>query len=283
MIQIANLKIEPNALEAVPGSLARELCVLPLVWEGDVLRVVFGRRDDYREAIDTLKFVLNRRLACFVADFARIERAIDEVYTHLATEIDNCPLDFHIECPKRWLELRPTGRDDVRFCESCSRTVHLYNDENQAINQTRSGQCVAIFRAVGPSVVGFTGLIETIQSEEVQIPDFRAALRAGGVPWVAQAADKGDVDFLDTKIFNQGDMNFYDVVASTKSRSLKKRSEILERRDALIPYLGKPILHGVILFEDWMITAFVEKATGIVIHYELSRQPVLPAEDVSQG
>jgi hypothetical protein len=130
LMQVANLKIDSAALEYLPESLAREVCVLPLGLDGDTLRVVFGRRDDYRDMIDKLEYVLRRRLVCAVADRRRLERAIDEFYTYRVTEVTDCPLEFRFECPKRWLELRPSRRPDVRFCESCGRNVHLCAGEN---------------------------------------------------------------------------------------------------------------------------------------------------------
>lgn len=160
MIQVANLKIDPVAPEYLPESLAREECVLPLGLDGDALRIVLGRREEYSESIEKLQFVLDRKIVCAVADRQRIERAIDEVYTYLATEIRNCPLDFRVNCPRRWLELRPGEQQGVRFCDTCHRAVYLCNDENQAIEQARQGRCVAIYRAVEHEYVDSLGLLE---------------------------------------------------------------------------------------------------------------------------
>jgi hypothetical protein len=159
-IRIANLLIDPSAPEYLPESLAREECVLPLGPSGDALRVVFGRRDDYKASIDKLQFVLNKTLVCAVADRRRIERAIDEVYTYLATEVADCPLEFGVECPRRWLELRPGERPDVRFCDSCRREVFLCSTENEAIEHARQGRCVAIYRAIEHLYVDTLGLLE---------------------------------------------------------------------------------------------------------------------------
>ena len=148
MIRIANLKIDSDAWEFLPESMAREECVLPLGARGGKLRVVFGRRPEYSEGIEKLEFVLNRRLICAVADRDRVERAIDEVYRYRATEIEDCPLEFRLECPRKWLELYPTARPDVRFCASCDRDIYLCKDENEAIEHARLGRCIAVFRAV---------------------------------------------------------------------------------------------------------------------------------------
>ena len=160
MIRIANLEIDPLAVEALPEVLARNECALPLGLDGRTLRLVLGRRADYRESIDKLRFVLNRPVACAVADRGRVERAIDEVYTFRITEIANCPLDFHLECPRRWLELRPIGRPNVRYCESCRREVHLCRDENEAVGRAQAGHCVAIYRAVENEWIDTVGLLD---------------------------------------------------------------------------------------------------------------------------
>src|SRR5262245_40812021 len=86
MFRIANLQIDPLAVEHMPESVAREECVLPISVEGNVLRVVFGRRLDYRQSIETLRFILDMRVECAVADRTRVENAIDEVYKYFATE-----------------------------------------------------------------------------------------------------------------------------------------------------------------------------------------------------
>jgi Type II secretion system (T2SS), protein E, N-terminal domain len=273
MIRIANLKIDPAAPEYLPESLAREECVLPLGLDGDALRVIFGRRVDYRESIDKIRFVLNRRLICAVADRERLERAIDEVYTHLATEVANCPLDFRFECPRRWLELRPTGQADVRFCESCARAVHLCADENEAIEHAQSGHCIAIYQAVGNDVDYAMGLVETIAIETEHAPTFLAALRAVEDPLVAGAAEGGEIYFLDTKVFDQGYMELCDYAAASNSNSPGIRSEMRQRREASYPFLGLPLIHGGLSHAGSSFNVFVDKTSGVVIHFEVHREP----------
>jgi hypothetical protein len=146
LIRIANLSIAPDAPDYLPRAIARERCVLPLGLDGDALRVVLGRRSDYREVIAILRFILDRPRIVFGADHERIARAVDELYGNRSTNIENCPLDFRFECPRQWLSLRPTGSADVRFCETCQRNVFLCRNNDEAIVHARSGRCVAIRR-----------------------------------------------------------------------------------------------------------------------------------------
>ncbi len=148
MIRIANLKIEPNAIDYLPEALARENCVLPIRVEDGRIHVVIGRRADNHETIEKLRFVLNREIIGAVADFDRLMKAIDEVYSLQFTEIKNCPIDFRTPCPRNWLELLPTSQGDVRFCEGCRLPVYFCQDEAEAIRQASLGRCVAVVRAV---------------------------------------------------------------------------------------------------------------------------------------
>ena len=81
MIRVANLRVDPVAIELMPESIARENCVLPIRVEGGTLNVVLGRRTDVGELIDKLRFILDRPIVCAVADREHVERAIDEVYS----------------------------------------------------------------------------------------------------------------------------------------------------------------------------------------------------------
>lgn len=271
MIQIANLKIDPKAPEYLPESLARESCVLPLGLDGNALRVVFDRRPDYRECVDKLQFVLDRPVVWAVADRARLERAIDEVYTYLATEVENCPLDFQVQCPKRWLELRPIGRADVRFCESCNREVHLCPDENAAIEHAQAGRCVALFRAVENDCVDVGLIGVSLPIEQEQLPAFRAALQAVDDSLVVAAALGGEIFLLETAVCDARFLErFESVHASPRSRP-HGRSETRERREAIGPYLGETVLHGILSHAGRTVSALVEKASGRVIYVKSNR------------
>jgi len=146
LIRIANLSIAPDAPDYLPESVAREHCVLPLGLHGEALRVVLGRRPDYRAALGLLRFLLNRPVITFVADHERISMAVDELYGNRSTTVENCPLEFRFKCPQRWLSLRPTRDGDIRFCETCRREVFLCRGEDEAVSHAQEGRCVAIRR-----------------------------------------------------------------------------------------------------------------------------------------
>ncbi|HUR55359.1 MAG TPA: hypothetical protein VMZ71_14595, partial [Gemmataceae bacterium] len=62
-------------------------------------------------------------------------------------KIENCRPVFAFECPKKWENLTATANTDVRFCESCRKTVHYCQDVRDARTHARRGACVAV--AVG--------------------------------------------------------------------------------------------------------------------------------------
>ncbi len=145
MIRIANLEIDPTALDYCPESLAREECVLPIRLEGNAIRVAIGRRDDYQDLLKKLRFITERRIFWAVADRQALEWVIDEVYTYRATEVTNCPAEAHLDCPKLWLNLQPTGGPVVRFCRSCQRKVYLCMDQAEAVEYAELARRVAIY------------------------------------------------------------------------------------------------------------------------------------------
>src|SRR5262245_23392592 len=105
--------------------------------------------------------------------------------------------------------------------------------------------------------------------EQEHIPAFRAALRAVADPLAPGAAEAGDVVFLATKVFEQDYLTFCDNFAARRwSHSARARSRMRQRREALRPYLGRPILHGGLSHAGFALNVFVDKASGVVIHWE---------------
>ncbi len=47
-------------------------------------------------------------------------------------------------CPRQWATLKETESAIERFCESCSQTVYLCEDEGSAITHAIAGHCVAM-------------------------------------------------------------------------------------------------------------------------------------------
>jgi uncharacterized protein (TIGR02996 family) len=59
-------------------------------------------------------------------------------------KIENCELQFEFQCPKRWDKLRPTIRDDVRFCDACQQAVYFCRSVSEARDHAWQGHCVAV-------------------------------------------------------------------------------------------------------------------------------------------
>lgn len=50
---------------------------------------------------------------------------------------------WEFKCPKRWVELEATEREDVRHCTSCSQQVYLCTSAADLNKYARRGLCVA--------------------------------------------------------------------------------------------------------------------------------------------
>jgi hypothetical protein len=51
---------------------------------------------------------------------------------------------FDFVCDKTWADLRPTGNDAVRHCESCGKNVHFCDNLADAREHSQEGHCVAV-------------------------------------------------------------------------------------------------------------------------------------------
>ena len=52
-----------------------------------------------------------------------------------------CAMEF--VCPKTWESLTVTARDDVRFCDHCSKKVYLCASQEEVDSAAELGKCVA--------------------------------------------------------------------------------------------------------------------------------------------
>ena len=109
--------------------------------------------------------------------------------------------------------------------------------------------------------------------EQENVPAFRRALRALADPLVAEAGESGEFVFLDTTTFEHDYMAFCDNFADNSFYPPDARSEMRRRRQAIFPYLGKPLLHGALSHVGFMLNVFVDKASGVVIHWESQPEP----------
>ena len=57
--------------------------------------------------------------------------------------VTNCHPTLAFECPREWNRLQPTGRDNVRYCHTCSRQVFLCAAPEEAERYAEVGQYVA--------------------------------------------------------------------------------------------------------------------------------------------
>ena len=148
--RVANLKIQPTALEMIPESLARAYQVLPLDFDGDRLTLVFARGADIPERIAQLRFVLNfaNPIRWSRCDAEPLARAIDEAYGLSASELVHCPPEYRAECPALWLCLAPTADSRIRVCPVCRCLVHLCQTETEAREFEAEGRRIAMFRPV---------------------------------------------------------------------------------------------------------------------------------------
>ncbi len=109
--------------------------------------------------------------------------------------------------------------------------------------------------------------------EQQNVSAFRAALRAVADPLAAGAGEAGELVFLNTKTFEQDYMAFCDNFVANGFYPPYARSEMRRRREAIFPYLGKPFLHGGLSHAGFMLNVFVDKASGVVIHWESQPEP----------
>ena len=58
--------------------------------------------------------------------------------------IQNCNIEFAFECPKEWSNLTPTVRDNIRFCQTCSKEVFFCETPREAEDHASRGHCVAV-------------------------------------------------------------------------------------------------------------------------------------------
>jgi hypothetical protein len=109
--------------------------------------------------------------------------------------------------------------------------------------------------------------------EQEYVPAFRAALQAEADPLAAGAGETGDIVFLDTKTFEQDYMAFCDNFCANNFYPEHARSEMRQRRESIFPYLGQPLLHGGLSHDGFMLNVFVDKSSGVVVHWESQPEP----------
>lgn len=56
-------------------------------------------------------------------------------------KVINCPMEFI--CNKTWNELIPTDNLNIKFCESCLKTVHFCATQKDLNNALENSLCIA--------------------------------------------------------------------------------------------------------------------------------------------
>lgn len=166
-MRVGAYAIDPAVIAAMPESLAREECLLPLSVTGRQLRVVAGQRE--ATALDqSLRRAVYRtglELRYTVAEYTTIAALVNELFGSLFTEVSRCVVEFKVKCPLRWLDLTPTADPAIRDCVACGRQVYWADDEATALGHARLGRCVALWRSGVESEIGMLRDINTISDE----------------------------------------------------------------------------------------------------------------------
>ena len=110
-VDLATIVVPPAIIELVPESLARENALLPYQEDGDTLRVIVSDPNDI-EALDKLRFVLNRTIEPLVAPKEMIQEAINRHYHQSISESTDSLIQEMTENTK------------VDFTETGSYSVH---------------------------------------------------------------------------------------------------------------------------------------------------------------
>ncbi len=58
--------------------------------------------------------------------------------------LEHCDARFAVACPKEWGALESTERNDVRFCNTCQKTVHYVASIAEGRRHAAAGRCVAV-------------------------------------------------------------------------------------------------------------------------------------------
>jgi type IV pilus assembly protein PilB len=93
-VDLTNLEIPKPVIELVPESVARENVVLPLVLEGNVLKIITADPANY-DTIQKLQFILNKEIVPVLAVQEQIQEAINRNYGQTETEsVDSMLVEF---------------------------------------------------------------------------------------------------------------------------------------------------------------------------------------------
>ena len=73
--------------------------------------------------------------------------------------IRNC--EFRFKCPKDWDALKPTDREDERYCNECNQIVYFCHTEEELMAAIQADRCVAIAQGVPEDGLFVVGMMQS--------------------------------------------------------------------------------------------------------------------------
>lgn len=144
MFRIGDYLIDPNVLELMPESLAREHGVLPIRFVDGQLHLLLANQRDLADVLQKLHFILNKDLVHEIGDPSTVHALVDTAYSMQGARVTRCSQLFALTCSQKWLELDETDDPDERHCPDCEKTVYHCETVAEALDHAERGHCVAL-------------------------------------------------------------------------------------------------------------------------------------------
>jgi hypothetical protein len=144
MFRIGDYLIDPNVLQLVPESVARESGVLPIRFVDGRLHFLLADRRNLYDVLQKLNFILNKDLVHEIGDPSTVHALVDTAYSMQGAQVTRCSQLFAVICSRQWLELDETDDPDERHCPGCNETVYHCETEAEALDHAERGHCVAL-------------------------------------------------------------------------------------------------------------------------------------------
>ncbi|HSI12077.1 MAG TPA: hypothetical protein VK961_08540 [Chthoniobacter sp.] len=140
-------------------------------------------------------------------------------------------------------------------------------------NETRNGRRLicpsghTVYAATEQMCIDFVHAEPKIDEENMA--PFRAALMATDDTLTSGAGADGKILRLETIDFKQSWIVDCDKYLADPDRSAEDRAKALRRREAFLPVLERPLLHGVVSYNNSIFRVLVDKASNQVILCEI--------------
>ena len=146
--QLNSIPVYPAALELVPEAFARKHGILAVSINNRKPHVVLPSNIDElvsteQSGLDLIRFVLNRDFSHDLALMDDLIPIVDLHYWAVYSDIRNCDVEFKLRCPKQWIDLTPTDRNTVRYCQECGKNVYFCHSTEELKRRSDNNQCVA--------------------------------------------------------------------------------------------------------------------------------------------